>query len=127
MKYLLIWSGKEGIESSSTWNWTVAEKKLLSTYWTRFESFVAPKRNFRLSGFKLRSLKQGPTETVDNFIKKVCLLVSECKFVESQAHIIDALIFGTNSERVQSKLIQKDEKLSLDIAVDQMGLRLSMP
>ena len=118
VKYLLIWSGEEGIELSSTSNLTVAEKKLLSTHCTRFESFVAPKSNFRLSRFKLRSLKQGPTETFDNFIKKVRLLVSECKFVDFQAHIIDALIFGTNSERVQSKLIQKDEKLTLDIALD---------
>lgn len=32
-------------------------------------------------------------------------------------HIIDTLIFGTSSERVQSKLLEKDEKLTLDHAL----------
>ena len=32
--------------------------------------------------------------------------------------MLDTLIFGTNSERVQSKLIQRDETLSLDEAID---------
>ena len=32
--------------------------------------------------------------------------------------MFDALIFGTNSEHVQSKLIQRDEKLTLDEAID---------
>ena len=32
--------------------------------------------------------------------------------------MLDTLIFDTNSERVQSKLIQRDETLSLDEAID---------
>ena len=44
VSYLLIWSG---IELVSTWSLTADEKKKLSTYWKKFEEYVAPKSNFR--------------------------------------------------------------------------------
>ena len=80
VSYLLIWSGEEGIELVSTWTPTADERKKLSIYWKKFEDYVAPKSNFRLSRYKLRSLKQDPGETVDSFLKKVRLLVNECKY-----------------------------------------------
>jgi len=80
VSYLLIWSSEEGIELLSTWTLTADEKKKLSTYWKKFEDYVAPKSNFRLSRYKLRTLKQEPGETVDSFLKKVRLLVNECKY-----------------------------------------------
>ncbi|KAK3752542.1 hypothetical protein QZH41_016321, partial [Actinostola sp. cb2023] len=49
ISYLLIWSGEEGIELVSTWSLTNEEKKKLSTYWKKFEEYVAPKSNFRLA------------------------------------------------------------------------------
>ncbi|KAK3731888.1 hypothetical protein QZH41_008990, partial [Actinostola sp. cb2023] len=49
ISYLLIWSGEEGIELVSTWSLTNDEKKKLSTYWKKFEEYVAPKSNFRLA------------------------------------------------------------------------------
>lgn len=118
VKYLLIWSGEEGIELVSTWNLGDAESKLLNTYWTKFQDYVTPKSNFRLSRYKLRSLKQGASEPVDAFIRKVRVLVSECKYQNSNEHIIDALVFGSNSQRVQTKLMQKDDTLTLDAALD---------
>ncbi len=118
VKYLQIWSGEEGIELVSTWHITAAEAKKLDTYWTKFKEYLSPKSNFRLSRFKLRSLKQGSNEPVDSFVKKIRILVKECRYNNEEDHMIDALIFGTNSQYVQSKLLQKDEKLKLDEALD---------
>ena len=118
VSYLLIWSGKEGIELVSTWTLTADEKKKLSTYWKKFEDYVAPKSNFRLSRYKLRTLKQEPGETVDSFLKKVRLLVNECKYTNPNEHIIDALIFGSSNPRVQSKLLEHDATLTIDKAID---------
>ena len=117
--YLLIWSGEEGIELVSTWTLTADEKKKLSTYWKKFEDYmyVAPKSNFRLSRYKLCTLKQEPRETVDSFLKKVRLLVNECEYTNPDEHIIDALIFGSNNPRVQSKLLEHDATLTLDKAI----------
>jgi hypothetical protein len=118
VKYLLIWSGEEGRELVSTWDIEAEDTKKLETYWARFKDYVAPKSNFRLARFKLRSLKQETGETVDTYIKKVRLLVNECKYTNPDDHIIDALVFGTSNDRVRSKLIQMDEKLTLATAWD---------
>ena len=73
---LLIWSGDDGIELVSTWNLTPDERKKLSTYWTRFESYLSPKSNFKLARYRLRTLKQEPDETVDSYVKKIRILES---------------------------------------------------
>jgi len=78
----------------------VDEKKQLSTYWAKFKNYVAPRSNFRLACYKLRTIKQEPSKTVDSFIKKVHILVKECKYTNSDEHIIDSLIFGSNNPRV---------------------------
>ena len=82
ISYLFIWSGDDGIELVSTWALSNEEKKKLDIYWTRFESFLSPKSNFRLSRYKLRTLKQQPGESVDSFVKKIRILVEECRFTK---------------------------------------------
>ena len=51
-------------------------------------------------------------------MKKVHVLARECKYRDTTEHMLDTLIFGTNSEQIKSKLIQKDETLTLDQAID---------
>jgi hypothetical protein len=118
VKYLQIWSGEEGIELISTWGLREEEKKKLKTYWDKFDAYVKPKSNFRISRFKLRSLKQEPQEKVDTFAKRIRMLVGECKYVNNDDHMIDALIYGTSSKVVQSKLLQKDDGLTFDQAME---------
>ena len=48
--------------------------------------------------------------------KEVRVLVSECKFTNPEEHISDALIFGSNNARVQSKLLEYDSTLTLNKA-----------
>ena len=100
ISFLLIWSGDEGRELASTWTLTADEKKKLGTYWAKFENYVAPRSNFRLARYKLRTIKQELSETVYSFLKKVRILVKECKYTNSDEHIVDALIFGSNNPRV---------------------------
>ena len=79
---------------------------------------MSPKSNFRLSRYKLRTLKQQPGESADSFVEKIRILVEECRFTNPDEHIIDALIFGSNSKRTQTKLLDKDTTLTLDTALD---------
>ena len=119
VRYLLIWSGDDRIELISTWNLTADERKQqLSTYRTRFENYLSPKSNFRLARYKLRTSKQKPDETVDSFVWKIRILVGEYQFTSPYGHITDALIFGSNSRRTQTKLLQKDNTLTPDSALD---------
>ena len=119
LSFLLIWSGDEGWDLAFTWTLTNDEKKKLSTYWTNFETYVAPRCNFKLARYKVRTIKQEPSETVDPFIKKLHILVKECKYIKPNDHIIDALISGSNNPRVQSVLFEHDNTLTLDSPSDR--------
>ena len=118
ISFLLIWAGDEGLELASTWTLTADERKKLDKYWEKFENYVAPRSNFRLARYKLRTIKQELSEAVDSLIKKLRILVKECKYTSPDEHIIDALIFGSNNPRVQSKLLEHDETLTLDKAIN---------
>ena len=48
VKYILLWSGEEGIEVSSTWDLSDTESDTLSVYWDRFGKYVAPKATSEL-------------------------------------------------------------------------------
>ena len=118
ISFLPIWSGDEGREQASMWTLTADEKKKLSTYWAKFEIYVAPRSNFRLARYKLRIMKQEPSETVDSFLKKVRILVKECKYTNPDERIVDALIFGSNNPLVQSKFLEHDDTLTLFKAIN---------
>ena len=50
---------------------------------------------------------------MDCFIKKVRILVQECKYTNVDEHVIDILIFGSSDPRVQAKLLEHDASLTL--------------
>ena len=116
VSYLLIWSGDDGIELVSTWGLSAGDKKKLDVHWTRFKQYLSPKSNFCLPRFKLRTTKQEPGETIDSFVKRIRILIDECQFTNPDEHIIDTLIFGSSSKRTQSKLLEYDKTLTLEIA-----------
>ena len=91
-------SCRHGRIGPTDWSLTETENKL-ETYWTKFEEYVAPKSNFRLARYKLRTLQQEKGESVDSFIKKVRVLVKECQYTNVDEHIIDALIFGSSDPK----------------------------
>ena len=55
---------------------------------------------------------------MDSFVKKIRVLFEECRFTNPAEHIINSLIFGSNSKRTQAKHLDKDTPLSLDTALD---------
>lgn len=98
------------------WMLSADEKKTQRTG-KKFEDYVAQRSNFRLAWCKLLTVKQEPSETVDSFLKKVCILEKECKYTNPDKHIIDALIFGSNNPHVLSKLLEHNDTLTLDKAI----------
>ncbi|EDO29927.1 predicted protein [Nematostella vectensis] len=94
------------------------EKKKRDTYWTKFGEFIAPKSNFRLSRFKIRTMRQEKDESVDKFMKRLRVLIQECKFTSPDEHLIDALIVGTNSDQVRSGLLKQASDLTINKAMD---------
>jgi len=76
---------------------------------------VRPKSNFQTARFKLWGVKQAEGESVDQFVKRICLIANECAYHADQ--IDQHLIFGCTSERIKLKLLQKDENMTLDASV----------
>ena len=63
-------------------------------------------------------MKQSPNETVDSFLKSLRLTAFECQYSNVDEQILDALIFGINSPKTQSRLLQQSKELTLDMTLD---------
>ena len=120
VNYLLLWVGEEGRELANTWSLIEEDRKSLKPYWDEYEKFVKPKSNFRIARFKLRDMKQSDTESIDEFVKRIRIMIKDCNYPagETNEHIIDTVIFGCKSDKIKSQLLQKDDKLTLDGALD---------
>ena len=119
--YVLLWVGEEGRRMFNSWSLSAADKKKLKKIWDKFEEHVEPKANFRLARLHLQRMKQDANESMDEFIVKIKNQSKKCKFrddKETDERLIEQLIFGTKHRRVQEKLISKDDKLTLDNAID---------
>ena len=118
VSYLLLWAGEKGRKLAKTWKLSDDNAKKLDNYWSKFQDYVRPKSNFRIARYKLRTCTQDANETVDSYASRLRSLVNEGKYNNEDEHLIDALIFGVNSQKVQSRLLQEDDKLTFDKAID---------
>lgn len=114
--YLLLWLGQEGINIFQTWNLPQEKKDDHKEIFKKFETHFQPKVNYRLNRFQLQKLKQLPTENVDDFMTKCRIQADKCKFSPEELNnrLIEQLITGTAHKKVQEKLLNEDEKLTLD-------------
>ncbi|KAK3703408.1 hypothetical protein QZH41_003904 [Actinostola sp. cb2023] len=55
---------------------------------------------------------------VDKFREANKVLAQECNFANPDEHLIDALIFGTNSDQVRSKLLKEPADMTFNKAID---------
>ena len=115
--YALLWLGQEGIRIFKAWN---VEVNTVKELFEAFAKHFQPKTNFRLERFRLQKFQQEPGETVDDFMSKCRTQVQKCKFSEQEMNdrLIEQLIVGTRLKKVQEILLSKDEKLTLDTALD---------
>ncbi|XP_070543767.1 uncharacterized protein [Ptychodera flava] len=108
---------------TKSWELRGADKDDLSKHWEKFEAYLKPHSNFRVARFKLRNLKQEANEPVDTFMKRIRLVCADCKYKEPDEHMLDTLIYGINSRRIQSKLLEAGEKTTLQDAIRIVQLR----
>ena len=118
--YIINWMGPEGAELVSTWDLDDDEEVNLELHFKKFEEVFTPSTNFRHKRFEFRSLHQLPDENIETFVARLRLAVKECQYDDSDQHVIDAMIFGTNVSRIRQKLLEVTEtKLTLDDALKQ--------
>ena len=81
--YLLIWCGEIGRDIANTWSdVTEDDKQKLKTYFERFSNHVEPKCNPVLSRYKFHKRVQAESETVEQFVTDLKLLVRDWSFKE---------------------------------------------
>ena len=120
--YILLWIGKTGVDTYNSWTWTNEEEKSKpQKIWERYELHIAPKTNSRLARYQLQQFRQKSDETLDDFMARCRNQANKCKFRDSQEiedRLIEQLIIGTKHKRVQERLFEKGDTLTLDIAID---------
>lgn len=118
-KYLLFWSGRQGLELFNSWDLSEDEQKLLENYFDRFENFVKPHSNELMAAWELYNLKQG-TLSLEEFIAKLRLLVKEANYPtdHQQRFLRDFLVFGMNSHRVRRDCLKEGNSLTFQKAKD---------
>ena len=82
---------------------------------------MAPKVNHRLARYQLQQFKQKNEESVNDFLTRCRNQASKCRFrdkIESDERLIEQLIVGTKHKKIQERLLEKGEQLTLDEAID---------
>ena len=79
----------------------------------KFEEYETPKLNPVFMRFLFHNKIQELGEHVEQFTTKLQLLARKCSFKNQDKMIRNRIIFGTNSQKVHKKLINKGAKLTL--------------
>ena len=100
--FILLWIGRQGLETYNSWTWDNAEDRNNPLIiWERFEQHVAPKINHRLARYKPQLFKQKIDESIDDFLTCCCNQALKCRFrdkIESDERLIEQLIVGTKQK-----------------------------
>ena len=113
----MVW--RKGRDIANTWSdVTDEDEKKVKTYFERFANHVEPICNLVFCRYKFHKRVQAESETVEQFVTDLKLLVWECSFKKPNEMICDRIVFGTNSLKIRGKLINEGKDLILDKAMD---------
>jgi hypothetical protein len=73
-------------------------------------------KNKRIARHRFKQRKQGQTESFDNFLQDVRLILMDCEYPQPDDMLID--ISGVREKRVQERLLERGENLTLDKAIE---------
>lgn len=116
--YLMIWVGEKGRNVYSTWNLNADDSKDLTVLYQKFEEYVKPKSNQVFSSYKFQCRVQSATESCEEFVTDLKVLVKDCGYENPDRMVRDRIVFGTKSSKVREKLINEGSELTLEKALD---------
>lgn len=95
--YLLLLIVEKGRDIFNTWQPSGDERKLLASYCDKFEAYVVSKANPIFARYKFQKKMHGPSETFDQFVTELKLLVKDCNYPNADEMVRDRIVFATNS------------------------------
>ena len=120
--YLLLWVGEQGLDKYNSWTFEEEEdRKKPDKLLSRFQKHLEPRSNHRIYRYKLQDMRQNVDEAADDFVTKMKAIAVKCKYrddKEMEDRLVDQLIWGSSHKDVQKVLIGRDEKLTLNDAID---------
>ena len=96
--------------------WAEGDKEKPDSILQKFTDFVRPK-NKGVPCFRLRQRKQRDGEAFDNFLKDIRLTLMDCDYTDSNDILVDVIIDGVKHPKVQERLLDKGQNLTLDDAI----------
>ncbi|KAG1665367.1 hypothetical protein GQR58_019377 [Nymphon striatum] len=115
--HILLAIGEEGLRRYNTWSLSEEDKKSPEIIWQMFgEQIEPPNDNFRISRLKLSSLKQMPSESLDDFITRAKAIALKCDFTrpELDERLIELIICSTPITEFQKELLRKPKTFKLE-------------
>ncbi|KAG7522845.1 hypothetical protein JOB18_001506 [Solea senegalensis] len=116
--WLGTWIGEQGREIYKTLTWAEGEREDPTKVLDKFANYIRPRKNKRIARHRFKQRKQGATESFDRFLKDLKLLLMDCEYADSDDMLIDAIIAGVKEKRVQERLLDKGEDLTLAKAIE---------
>ena len=120
--YILLWIGKTGVDLFNSWSWENEEDKYKpDIIWEKLKTHLEPKVNYRLARYQLQQFRQKAEESADDYIARCRNQARKCKFRDERElaeRLTEQLIIGTKHCKVQEKLLEKGDELTLDTAID---------
>lgn len=116
--YIFFHAGSKGEQLSQTANLSNDDLKDPSKVWAHMEKSVGLADNFRVHRLTLLSYVQEDKEYIDDFYTRCRTLALKCKFSNIDERLIDQLINATRVHDSRKELLKKDDKLTVEQALD---------
>ena len=116
--WLGMWIGQQGRELYKTFKFNEGEEDKPDVVLGKIEAYVRPRKNKRVSRYRATQRKQKEGETFDNFVKDLRLLIMDCEYHDSDDMLIDLIINGVLQPKIQERLLDQGDKLTLDKALE---------
>lgn len=112
--WLGTWLGQQGREIYKTFDWDDdGDKDKPTVVLEKFKNYVQPRKNKRINRYKLKQRKQTDSESFDNFVKDLRLILLDCEFHDSDDILVDCIISGVYDKKLQERLLDCGEDLTL--------------
>ena len=98
---------------------TEADEQTPAAILKRFREQLEPAENFRIARLKLMAYRQGPQESLDDFVNRCKLQVLKCSFTaaEMNERILELIIASTRDSDYQKNLLSQEQGFTLDNAL----------
>ena len=110
----LIWAGPDGEDVYENLKLPLSQQYNLAAVFEAFEWYCEPMSNFRAARFKFRAVIQQESENISTFYHQILHLAIQCQFENINECLIDAIVYGCKSKKVQDKLLQMPIRMMLE-------------